>query len=91
MLDRLGAKPDDPELGAFPRWWGPGNPSQRRGAAKVSYRLAVEPVHPGEFRHRYRCECGEDWQSGSYRVGRAIVAKAAGRPGTVRLVTGVDV
>jgi hypothetical protein len=83
-------------LGALPRLWGPGNPSQRvtRSARdhRDSYLPAVTPVHPGEYRHRYRCipTCREDFQSGSYRLGLAIVAKAAGRR-SVRLVTGVDV
>jgi hypothetical protein len=93
LLDRLGAKPDTPELGAMPRLWRPGNPSKRRGGwAKDSYRLAVKQALPGEFRHRWRCPCGADWQSGSYRVWERIVAKAeaTGR-GTVRLVAGVDV
>lgn len=91
LLDRLGAKPGAPELGAMPRVWRPGNPSKRQVWAKDSYRLAVKQAHPGEFRHRWRCPCGADWQSGSSRLWRAIVAKAAGRHGTVRLVTGVDV
>jgi hypothetical protein len=95
-LARLAADPDDPMLGALPRLWGPGNPSQRvtRSARdhRDSYLPAVTPVHPGEYRHRYRCipTCREDFQSGSYRLGLAIVAKAAGRR-SVRLVTGVDV
>jgi hypothetical protein len=93
MFDRLAADPEDPNWGALPRLWRPANPSRRRWQVKRSYRPAVAPVHPGEYSHRYVCvpECGEDFQSGSYRLGRVIVAKAAGRTGTVRLRTGIDV
>lgn len=102
LLGRLSADPEHPEDGAFPRLWGPGNPSQ--AAQRVANRNrdgysprdgrgpTVEPVHPREYRHRYRCECGADWPFGSHRLGLAIIAKAktTGRA-SVRLAAGVDV
>jgi len=84
-----------PEIGdALPRIGGVANPSRRlpKPAYEDRHLPAVAPGRPSDNLHRYRCECGADWQSGSYRVGRAILAKArtTGRS-SVRLVTGVDV
>jgi hypothetical protein len=84
-----------PEIGdALPRVGGASNRSRRIPSPAYEDRNlpAGAPDRPPDKLHRCRCECGADWQSGSYRLGAAILtkAKATGRS-SVRLITGVDV
>jgi hypothetical protein len=93
LLQRFEVDPDHPD--ALPRIWGPANPSgsaRRRAKANRDSYQRTDPAGMGDFRHRHRCECGADWQSGSYRLGRAILAKArATDRRSVRIVAGQDV